>query len=89
LGFDKFTLTSSFELISLISKSSPFVLYKNSSLTFNFSFYNPNQFNNFVFSSITSRFNNFYLGNSITRNSKIMSLSYARFKSKNYNFFKS
>lgn len=85
MGFDKFSLGNSFELISLISKLSPFVLYKNSSKIVNPIFYN--QFINFFYGSIVSKFNNFYLSNSITRNSKIMSLSHARFKSKSYNFF--
>jgi predicted molibdopterin-dependent oxidoreductase YjgC len=86
LGVSKFNLNTSFELISAISKFSPFVLYKNSNIAFNFLIYK-NSLINFFYGTLSSRFNNFYLSNSITRNSKIMSISYTRFKLKSYNFF--
>jgi NADH dehydrogenase/NADH:ubiquinone oxidoreductase subunit G len=86
LGFDGLKLNTSFELISLISKSSPFLLYKNPRYNFNFQIKFPH-LSNFFYTNLKSFLNNFYLGNSITRNSKVMSLSHARFKRKDYNFF--
>jgi NADH-quinone oxidoreductase chain G len=86
LGFDYFKLSTTFDIISSISKTTPFILYKNSKINFNL-FSGKSKTTVFYYNNIKSVLNNFYLNNSITRNSKIMSLSYSRFKSRNYNFF--
>ena len=75
---------NSTSVIEGASKTLPFILHirpKNSSLT-NLIIKNFMYFNNFVCDA-----SNFYLSNSITRNSKIMSLCFNKFKIKNYNFF--
>ncbi len=85
MGFP-FNLKNSFELISLISKSTPFILYKKPS-NLNIKVGKVDQQTiNFKIGSIKSTTNNFYLSSSILRNSKIMSLCHNRFKTKNYNF---
>jgi predicted molibdopterin-dependent oxidoreductase YjgC len=88
LGFDNIKISTTFDIISSISKTTPFILYKNSKVNFNlFNKKKESQTSIFYYNNVKSTVNNFYLSNSITRNSKIMSLSYSRFKSKNYNFF--
>lgn len=89
-GFSSFKVANSFELLSFISSTSPFVLYKGNGISVFSSFFA----NNLLLSStychlknFTSTNNNYYLNDSITRNSKVMSLCATKFKSKNYNFF--
>lgn len=89
-GFSSFKVANSFELLSFISSTSPFVLYKGNGISVFSSFFA----NNLLLSStychlknLTSTNNNYYLNDSITRNSKVMSLCATKFKSKNYNFF--
>lgn len=89
-GFSSFKVANSFELLSFISSTSPFVLYKGNGISVFSSFFP----NNLLLSStychlknFTSTNNNYYLNDSITRNSKVMSLCATKFKSKNYNFF--
>lgn len=85
-GLTNLHIKNSFNLISFISKTSPFILYKRSNLV--------NISNNFIsyskmyfhFVSLNSFLNNFYTSDSITRNSKVMSLCFSRFKLKGYNF---
>ena len=83
-GFSSFRITSSFDLVSLISEVTPFILYKR-----NVPFLVFNDFAYLVhhFSSYFSVNNNYYLYDSVTRNSKIMSLCFSKFRAKNYNFF--
>ena len=77
-------IKNSFDLVTNISKFSPFLLYRldrRSIFT--------NILNRFSFAHNTvifSEFNNFYLSDSITRNSKVMSLSFKKFRVKDYNF---
>lgn len=89
-GFSSFKVANSFELLSFISSTSPFVLYRGNGISVFSSFFA----NNLLLSStychlknFTSTNNNYYLNDSITRNSKVMSLCATKFKSKNYNFF--
>lgn len=89
-GFSSFKVANSFELLSFISSTSPLVLYKGNGISVFSSFFA----NNLLLSStychlknFTSTNNNYYLNDSITRNSKVMSLCATKFKSKNYNFF--
>jgi hypothetical protein len=70
-------------LMSFISKVTPFVLYKRTSPSIHFS---ASRFNYHI-STYFSVNNNYYLYDSITRNSKIMSLCNSKFKTKRYNFF--
>jgi hypothetical protein len=84
-GFSSFHIKNSFDLIYSISKLTPFILYKKPS-TNSTTFYTVFK-NNLNSGIIKSVFNNFYLHNSILRNSKIMSLCHNRFKIKHYNFF--
>ena len=85
LGFSNFKVTSSFDVLSLISKISPFILYKK---TVDKHFLIDEKKSHFFhFINFCSKLNNFYLADSITRNSKVMSLCFNRFSVKNYNFF--
>jgi NADH dehydrogenase (ubiquinone) Fe-S protein 1 len=82
-GFTSSFPQSSVDLVNYISKTSPNVL---------FNFGKPHLIISYFqkiihFSQFKSRLNNFYLSDSITRNSKIMSLCSTRFKSLSYNFF--
>lgn len=79
-------LKNSFELISEVSRISPFLLYNVigrfsaiSNLFCSLSFIHN--------SPLPSLFNEFYMSDSITRNSKVMSLSSKKFKTKYYNFY--
>lgn len=84
-GFGSINIKNSFDLVSLISEVSPFVLYKRSSagLDFRAAPLNSTYYHFFSYFSIH---NNYYLYDSISRNSRIMSLCFNRFKSKAYNF---
>lgn len=84
LGFS-FKVTSSFDLISFLSEITPFILYKrsNSALTY-LNLYETSVYHFFNYFSVN---NNYYISDSITRNSKIMSLCSSKFKTKKYNFF--
>lgn len=84
-GFSYFKVRTSFDLISLLSESTPFVLYKRSSAFKFFSFYGRSFYHFFNYFSVN---NNYYISDSITRNSRIMSLCYSKFKTKDYNFFR-
>lgn len=83
-GFSYFKVRTSFDLISLLSESTPFILYRRSSTFRFFSFYEQSFYHFFSFFSVN---NNYYISDSITRNSKIMSLCFSKFKTKDYNFF--
>ncbi len=84
LGFSYFKVSNSFDLVSFLSESTPFILYKRSSIFNFFSFYGQSFYHFFNYFSVN---NNYYISDSITRNSKIMSLCYSKFKTKDYNFF--
>lgn len=86
LGFSTLRIANSSSLFSLISKISPFVLYKR--LNSSVALANSYPFDNFFMKSFASKVNNFYLADVITRNSKIMSLSFNKFSTKNYNFLR-
>jgi NADH dehydrogenase (ubiquinone) Fe-S protein 1 len=86
LGFSTLGIANSSSLFSLISKISPFVLYKR--LNSSVALANSYPFDNFFMKSFASKVNNFYLADVITRNSKIMSLSFNKFSTKNYNFLR-
>lgn len=86
LGFSTLRIANSSSLFSLISKISPFVLYKR--LNSSVALANPHLFDNFFMKGFISKVNNFYLTDVITRNSKIMSLSFNKFSTKNYNFLR-
>lgn len=86
LGFNSKKINTSFDLIALISKISPFVLYKAT----NFNIWENSLLNAFAFFHFkngVSFINNYYVGDVITRNSKIMSLCANKFKLSSYNFF--
>lgn len=84
-GFSSSKITNSFDLVSLISGVTPFILYKRNNITFHiFGSFAYLVYHFFPYFSVN---NNFYLYDSITRNSKIMSLCFNKFKAKNYNFF--
>lgn len=78
-------INDSMDLISQISRSSPFILYNRKLTTFNhfLAIINPVYFHSSASKSIV---NSYYLSDSITRNSKIMSLCSTKFKSKFFNF---
>lgn len=84
-GFSYFKIGTSFDLISFLTESTPFILYKRSSVFKFFGFYQQSFYHIFTYFSIN---NNYYISDSITRNSKIMSLCFSKFKTKDYNFFK-
>jgi len=84
-GFSYFKIGTSFDLISFLTESTPFILYKRSSVFKFFGFYKQSFYHIFTYFSIN---NNYYISDSITRNSKIMSLCFSKFKTKDYNFFK-
>jgi len=84
-GFSYFKVRTSFDLVSFLSESTPFILYKRSSVLNFFGFYSQSFYHFFTYSSVN---NNYYISDSITRNSKIMSLCFSKFKTKDYNFFK-
>ena len=84
-GFSYFKVGTSFDLVSFLSESTPFILYKRSSVFKFFGFYKQSFYHIFNYFSIN---NNYYISDSITRNSKIMSLCFSKFKTKGYNFFK-
>jgi hypothetical protein len=86
LGFSNFRVNGSFDVVSLISRVTPFVLYRRNNKQ---SFLLTTTFQEFFhFIGLFSFFNNFYISDSITRNSKIMSLCSTKFKLKSYNFFR-
>jgi len=85
LCFGNFKVTSSFDVLSLIFKISPFILY-NKTIDKHF-LIDEKTSHFFHFINFCSKLNNFYLADSITRNSKVMSLCFNRFRVKNYNFF--
>jgi hypothetical protein len=69
-------------MVSYISKVSPNVLFSsNKPFSVFFAFEEIK-----YFSQAKSRLNSFYISDSITKNSKIMSLCSSRFKSLSYNF---
>lgn len=78
-------ITGSIDLISYISKITPFVLYRRR--FFSISLINQGSIFYLHNSSIKSFINNYYLGDNISKNSKIMSLCSVKFKSKFFNFF--
>ncbi len=82
-GFSYFKIRTSFDLISFLSESTPFILYKRTSVFKFFSFYEQSFYHFFTYFSVN---NNYYVSDSITRNSKIMSLCFSKFKTKDYNF---
>jgi hypothetical protein len=84
--FSSFKASTSFDVISFISNCTPFVLYRRNNVYVNPSFLT-SPFTYHFFNSFSIN-NNYYLYDSITRNSKIMSLCYNKFKTKSYNFFK-
>lgn len=64
-----------------------FQLFKKTPKNITFSFFiEVKGFIDFRFSTLKSLRNNFYLDNSITRNSKVLSLCATQFKSLKYNF---
>lgn len=82
-----FNFRNSFDLITDVSRVTPFLLYQ-SNPTLNFlSSIRYSSFGFFKLNSINSIINNFYLVDSITKNSKLMSLCHNRFKTSSYNFF--
>lgn len=83
-GFSYFRVKNSFDLVSFLSESTPFILYKRSSSYKCFGFYEQLIYHFFNYFSVN---NNYYIYDSITRNSKIMSLCFNKFKMKGYNFF--
>jgi NADH-quinone oxidoreductase subunit G len=83
-GFSYFKVKNSFDLISFLSESTPFILYKRSLALNFFGFYEQSFYHFFAYFSVN---NNYYISDSITRNSKIMSLCFSKFKTKDYNFF--
>jgi NADH dehydrogenase (ubiquinone) Fe-S protein 1 len=83
-GFSLFKIGGSIDLISYISRITPFILYKR-----NYSkFYTSNLSNSTYFhnSSSKSIANSYYLSDNISRNSKIMSLCAVKFRGKSFNF---
>lgn len=84
-GFSSFKVASSFELLSFISTNTPFILYKRDTTKVFFQNFFSKTYVPYL--NFLSTFNNFYLNDSITKNSKIMSLCSIKFKSKSYNFF--
>lgn len=82
-GFSYFKIRTSFDLISFLSESTPFILYKRSSVFKFFGFHGQSFYHFFTYFSVN---NNYYISDSITRNSKIMSLCFSKFKTKDYNF---
>jgi hypothetical protein len=72
------------ELKTLLSSISPFVLYKESSYGGFKTFIN----NQFIlkFYGFTAQSDNFYLTDSVSRNSKIMSLCHGQFGLKDFSF---
>lgn len=84
LGFSYFKVKSSIDLITLLSEATPFILYKRSPIFSFFSFYEQSFYHFFNYFSVN---NNYYISDSITRNSRIMSLCFSKFKTKCYNFF--
>jgi hypothetical protein len=83
-GFSYFKVGTSFDLISFVSETTPFILYKRSPTFMHFGIYGQLIYHFFNYFSVN---NNYYLYDSITRNSKIMSLCFNKFKAKGYNFF--
>lgn len=83
-GFSYFKVRNSFDLVSFLSESTPFILYKRSFSFKCFGFYEQLVYHFFNYFSVN---NNYYIYDSITRNSKIMSLCFNKFKMKGYNFF--
>ena len=83
-GFNLFKVDASIDLISYISRITPFILYKR-----NYSkFYVPD-LGNFTYlhnSPSKSIINSYYLSDNISRNSKIMSLCSVKFRGKSFNF---
>jgi NADH dehydrogenase/NADH:ubiquinone oxidoreductase subunit G len=83
-GFNLFKVDASIDLISYISRITPFILYKR-----NYSkFYVPNLWNFTYLHNSTSKsiINSYYLSDNISRNSKIMSLCSVKFRGKSFNF---
>lgn len=82
-GFSSFFPHSSVDIVSCLARVSPNALF----ITDN-SFFIPSfKLGTKHFSQVKSYLNNFYISDSITKNSKIMSLCSSRFKSYSYNFF--
>jgi hypothetical protein len=79
-------VSTSFDVISSVSNYTPFVLYKRKNIYIQPSFLTAS-FTYHFFNSFSSN-NNYYLYDSISRNSKIMSLCHNKFRTKSYNFFK-
>lgn len=86
LGFSNFRVNGSFDVVSLISRVTPFVLYRRNNKQSFLLTTTLQEFFHFI--GLFSFFNNFYISDSITRNSKIMSLCSTKFKLKSYNFFR-
>jgi NADH dehydrogenase (ubiquinone) Fe-S protein 1 len=86
LGFSTFRVKDSVGLLFSITKASPFILYRRSNNLSSFVSYN--SYNYFYIKNFTSKANNFYLSDVITRNSKVMSLCFNKFSIKGYNFLR-
>jgi len=86
LGFSTFHVKDSVGLLFSITKASPFILYRRSNNLSSFVSYN--SYNYFYIKNFTSKANNFYLSDVITRNSKVMSLCFNKFSIKGYNFLR-
>lgn len=84
-NFNSFTIKGSVDLISYISKITPFILY-NRKLPNSLNFFSV-RVSYFHNSLPKSMVNNYYLSDSFSRNSKIMSLCSVKFKNKFFNFF--
>jgi NADH dehydrogenase (ubiquinone) Fe-S protein 1 len=84
-SFNLSKIDGSIDLISCISRITPFILYKRNFSKFYFS--GLKDFIYFHNSSSKSVINNYYLSDNISRNSKIMSLCSVKFRGKSFNFF--
>jgi NADH dehydrogenase (ubiquinone) Fe-S protein 1 len=83
-GFNLFKVDGSIDLISYISRITPFILYKR-----NYSKFYVSNLENSIYlhnSSSKSIINSYYLSDNISRNSKIMSLCSVKFRGKSFNF---
>jgi NADH dehydrogenase (ubiquinone) Fe-S protein 1 len=84
-SFNSFRINGSVDLISYISRITPFILYNRKLPNpLYFSSARASHFHNSLFKSVV---NNYYLSDSFSKNSKIMSLCSVKFKNKFFNFF--
>lgn len=79
-------MTSLFKVDQSIDKISPFFL-KNDKHTFIWNNSNFNIVSNVFMSPFVSIHNNYYITDTISRMSKLLSVCSTKFKVKNYNFF--